>query len=89
MNLLRRKVLSLSIGAAAWPLASPVVRANAFPPRAVHIVVGIPPGGIIDASARLIAPAPGGGTPAEMAAFIKDETRRWSEVIKNAGIKPE
>lgn len=32
---------------------------------------------------------PGGGTPAEMAAFIKEETRRWSAVIKNAGIQPE
>jgi tripartite-type tricarboxylate transporter receptor subunit TctC len=57
MNRLRRKVLSLAIGAAAWPLVSPVVRANAFPPGPVHIVVGIPPGGIIDASARLIAPS--------------------------------
>ncbi len=33
--------------------------------------------------------APGGGTPAEAAAFIKEETRRWSEVIRDAGIKPE
>jgi tripartite-type tricarboxylate transporter receptor subunit TctC len=32
---------------------------------------------------------PGGGTPAEMAAFIKEETRRWSAVIRDAGIKPE
>jgi tripartite-type tricarboxylate transporter receptor subunit TctC len=32
---------------------------------------------------------PGGGTPAEMSAFIKDETQRWSEVIRAAGIQPE
>ena len=32
---------------------------------------------------------PGGGTPAEMAAFIKEETERWSKVIRAAGIKPE
>lgn len=32
---------------------------------------------------------PGGGTPIEMAAFIKDETERWSKVIQAAGIKPE
>jgi tripartite-type tricarboxylate transporter receptor subunit TctC len=31
----------------------------------------------------------GGGTPAEMAAFVKQETERWSAVIKAAGIKPE
>ena len=33
--------------------------------------------------------SPGGGTPAEAAAFIKAETARWSEVIRDAGIKPE
>jgi len=32
---------------------------------------------------------PGGGTPAEAAAFIKSETKRWSQVIRDAGIKPE
>jgi tripartite-type tricarboxylate transporter receptor subunit TctC len=32
---------------------------------------------------------PGGGTPAEMGAFMKAETQRWSEVIKTAGIQPE
>lgn len=32
---------------------------------------------------------PGGGTPAEMAAFIKQETERWSAVIRAANIKPE
>ena len=33
--------------------------------------------------------SPGGGTPAQAAAFIKSETARWSEVIRDAGIKPE
>ena len=33
--------------------------------------------------------SPGGGTPAEMAAFIKAETQRWGEVIHAAGIQPE
>jgi len=33
--------------------------------------------------------APGGGTLAEMAAFVNNETQRWSEVIRDAGIKPE
>jgi tripartite-type tricarboxylate transporter receptor subunit TctC len=32
---------------------------------------------------------PGGGTPAEMSAFLKEETQRWGEVIRAAGIKPE
>jgi len=30
-----------------------------------------------------------GNSPAEAAAFIRDEKRRWSEVIRAANIKPE
>jgi tripartite-type tricarboxylate transporter receptor subunit TctC len=29
---------------------------------------------------------PGGGSPQEMAAFVKDETRRWGEVIRAANV---
>jgi tripartite-type tricarboxylate transporter receptor subunit TctC len=32
---------------------------------------------------------PAGGSPAEMANFVKEETRRWTEVIRRAGIQPE
>lgn len=32
--------------------------------------------------------SPGGGTPAEAAAWIKSETTRWGNVIKTAGIQP-
>ena len=32
---------------------------------------------------------PGGGTPAEASAFVKEETQRWGEVIRKAGIQPE
>jgi tripartite-type tricarboxylate transporter receptor subunit TctC len=55
VNLVRRKVLSLSIGAVAWPLVSRPAAADTFTPRAVHIVVGFPPGGFGDIAARLIA----------------------------------
>ncbi|SRR5579871_4792683 len=54
MNLLRRKFLLLSVGAAALPIVLPAV-ADPFPSRPVHIVVGFPPGGVGDTSARLIA----------------------------------
>ena len=32
---------------------------------------------------------PGGGTPVEASAFVKEETQRWGEVIRKAGIQPE
>ena len=32
---------------------------------------------------------PGGGTPAEASAFVKEETQRWGDVIGKAGIQPE
>jgi tripartite-type tricarboxylate transporter receptor subunit TctC len=32
---------------------------------------------------------PVGGSPADMAAFVHEETRRWGEVIKAANLKPE
>jgi len=38
---------------------------------------------------RQLSATPGGGTPAETAAFIKEETRRWTEVIRSVGIQPE
>ena len=33
--------------------------------------------------------SPGGGTPAEAAAFVKSETKRWGNVIREAGIQPQ
>jgi tripartite-type tricarboxylate transporter receptor subunit TctC len=32
---------------------------------------------------------PAGGSAADMAKFVKEETRRWSDVIRRAGIQPE
>ena len=32
---------------------------------------------------------PVGGSPADMRKLVQDETRRWGDVIKKAGIQPE
>ena len=32
---------------------------------------------------------PGGGTPAKVRAFVKEETQRWGDVIRKAGVQAE
>jgi tripartite-type tricarboxylate transporter receptor subunit TctC len=54
MNRVRRKFLFLSAGAAALPIVPSAVRAETFPSRPIHIVVGFPPGSPGDIAARLI-----------------------------------
>ena len=54
MKLPRRKFLHLVAGAAALPIVSDIARAQAYPSRPVHIVVGYPAGGPSDIVARLI-----------------------------------
>jgi tripartite-type tricarboxylate transporter receptor subunit TctC len=55
MKLLRRRFLYLSAGAAACPAVLRLARADAFPSRPVHIIVGFPAAGGPDIVARLIA----------------------------------
>jgi tripartite-type tricarboxylate transporter receptor subunit TctC len=54
MSLLRRRFLHLTAGAAALPMTAHWAKAEAFPVRPVHIVVGFPAGGVADIAARLI-----------------------------------
>jgi len=44
--------------------------------------------GLIERFAALSI-GPGGGTPAQASAFVKEETQRWGDVIRKAGIEPE
>jgi tripartite-type tricarboxylate transporter receptor subunit TctC len=54
MKLRRRQFLHLAAGAAALPVASRIVRAQTYPTRPVHLIVGYAAGGPNDTTARLI-----------------------------------
>ena len=54
MKLPRRQFLHLAVGAAALPAMSRIARAQTYPSRPVHWIVGFPPGGATDIIARLM-----------------------------------
>jgi tripartite-type tricarboxylate transporter receptor subunit TctC len=56
MKLPRRRFLRLAAGAAALPAVSRIASAQTYPARPVRIIVGFPPGGFTDTTARLIGP---------------------------------
>ena len=54
MKLPRRRFLYLAGGAAALPALSRIASAQAYPTRPVRLIIGYPPGGSADITARLI-----------------------------------
>src|SRR5256885_3636598 len=76
MNFPRRQFLRLAAASVAMPAVSRIARAQAYPSRQIRLIIGYPPGGSADITARLIAQSlterlgqsvivesrPGGGT---------------------------
>ena len=85
MNLGRRRLLQLAVGAAALPTVSRIARAQAYPTRPVRIIVGFAAGGAGDIITRLmgqwlserlgqpfvIENRPGGGTNIATEAVVR------------------
>jgi tripartite-type tricarboxylate transporter receptor subunit TctC len=55
MKFARRQFVHLAAGAVVLPSASRIGRAQTYPSRPMHLIVGYPAGGPLDTSARLIA----------------------------------
>src|SRR5580704_7751091 len=53
MKYRRRQFLQLAAGAVVLPAVSPIARADTYPSRPVHVLVGLPPGSTPDIVARL------------------------------------
>jgi tripartite-type tricarboxylate transporter receptor subunit TctC len=53
MTLPRREFLRFAAGAAALPVTRRIARAEAYPSRPVHLIIGYAPGGSADMTARL------------------------------------
>jgi tripartite-type tricarboxylate transporter receptor subunit TctC len=54
MKLRRRQFLRLAVGAAALQVVSRTTTAQSYPARSVRMIVGFPPGGAADTTARII-----------------------------------
>ena len=56
MKLGRRRFLQLTAGAVAWPAVPRAAKAQTYPARPIHLVVGFPAGSSTDISARIMGP---------------------------------
>ena len=74
-----------------------LVQSQPYPTKPVRLIVTYPAGGGADTMARLISPRLGealGGeivasSPADLGAWVREQTASWAKVVRAANIKPE
>jgi len=81
----RRKFLRLAAATAAVPVLPHIARAETYPSRPIHLIIGYLPGGSADMTARLF----GQWLSDRLGQQVADETEKWGKVIRFAGIKAE
>ena len=99
MKLARRRFLHLAAGAAALPTVSRFAWAQAYPTRPVRLIIGYPPGGSADITARLtgqwlserlgqpvvIESRPGAGTNLATEAVVRAPPDGYTLLPRRAG----
>ncbi len=80
---MKKLVASLVLSTAALHAAAQ----GSWPQQPVKVIVPYSAGGIVDFSARALSQKL--SAPEAFAQLIRDETKRWGELARAAGVKPE
>ncbi len=81
MRLRRRHILESAAAAFAIVALAAPVHAQGYPSKPIRMVVGFPPGGGMDLSARVYL------APEQLVAMIKADIAKYGAIVKGANIR--